>query len=118
MHPIVRVIMVGAMTTIAVSALAQTQTKPPPKPANAVKPVSIAPPAKGSPHVTARPMVRHPVFVPAPPVIELDEMAVVPDLPTVLGNEDRDRYRRIFQAQSSNQWRRPTPRSPSSPTRP
>ena len=31
-------------------------------------------------------------------------MAVVPDLPTVLSSEDRDRYRRIFQAQASNQW--------------
>jgi soluble lytic murein transglycosylase-like protein len=44
------------------------------------------------------------VFVPAPPVIELDEMAVVPDMPTVLSTEERDRYRRIFQAQASNQW--------------
>jgi soluble lytic murein transglycosylase-like protein len=49
-------------------------------------------------------LVRHPVFVPPPPVIELDEMAIVPDLPTVLSTEDRDRYRRILQAQAANQW--------------
>ncbi len=104
MHSLVRVVMVGAMTTIAVSSLAQTQTKPPPRPASAAKPVSTAPAAKPVQHAVARPVVRHPVFVPAPPVIELDEMAVVPDLPTVLGNEDRDRYRRIFQAQAANQW--------------
>src|SRR5262249_14006998 len=104
MHSLVRVVMVGAMTTIAVSSLAQTQTKPPPRPASAAKPVSTAPAAKPAQHAAARPLVRHPVFVPAPPVIELDEMAIVPALPTVLGNEDRDRYRRIFQAQAANQW--------------
>src|SRR5215470_9353914 len=103
MKRLVRVVMVGALTAFAASAhisvLAQTQTKPPPKPVPAAKPAatSVAKPA-------ARPLVRHPVFVPAPPVIELDEMAVVPDLPTVLSTEERDRYRRIFQAQASNQW--------------
>src|SRR5215813_6130347 len=101
MKRLVRVVMVGALTTFAASShtsLAQTQTKPPPKPAPAAKPAAAA--AKP----VARPLVRHPVFVPAPPVIELDEMAVVPDLPTVLSTEDRDRYRRIFQAQASSQW--------------
>ena len=94
MKQIVRVVMVGALATFVASSQAQTQTKPPPKPAAA------APVARAAP----RPLVRHPVFVPAPPVIELDEMAVVPDLPTVLSAEDRDRYRRIFQAQAANQW--------------
>ena len=47
--------------------------------------------------------MRHPVFVPPPPVIELDEIAP-PDLPTVLSTEERDRYRRIFQAQASRDW--------------
>src|SRR5215475_4746798 len=102
MKRLVRAVMVGALTAFAPSShtsLAQTQTKPPPKPAPAAKPAatSVAKPA-------ARPLVRHPVFVPAPPVIELDEMAVVPDLPTVLSTEERDRYRRIFQDQASNQW--------------
>jgi soluble lytic murein transglycosylase len=104
MKQIVHVVMVGALTTFAASTLAQTTTKPPPKPASAAKPASTAPSAKSAPHAVAHPLVRHPVFVPAPPVIEIDEMAVVPDLPTVLSSEDRDRYRRIFQAQASNQW--------------
>lgn len=103
MKRLVRVVMVGALTTFAASAhisvLAQTQTKPPPKPAPAAKPAATA-----VARPVARPLVRHPVFVPAPPVIELDEMAVVPDLPTVLSTEERDRYRRIFQAQASSQW--------------
>jgi peptidoglycan lytic transglycosylase len=104
MKRIVRVVMMGALTTIAASALAQTQTKPPPKPASAAKPASTAPAPKPAPFFAARPVVRHPVFVPPPPVIELDEMAAVPDLPTVLSAEDRDRYRRIFQAQAASQW--------------
>jgi hypothetical protein len=80
MKQIVRVVMVGALTTFAASSLAQTTTKPPPKPVSAAKPASTAPTARS----VAHPVVRHPVFVPAPPVIELDEMAVLPDLPTVL----------------------------------
>ena len=44
------------------------------------------------------------MFVPPPPVIELDEMAVVADLPTVLESDERDRYRRIFQAQAAGQF--------------
>ena len=59
-------------------------------------------------HATARPLahhpvVRRPVFVPPPPVIELDEISP-PDLPKALSDEERDRYRRIFQAQASGQW--------------
>jgi soluble lytic murein transglycosylase len=60
------------------------------------------PPARPGAHPTIVP--RRPVFVPPPPVIELDEMAVVADLPTVLDAETRDRYRRIFQAQSAGQF--------------
>ena len=42
--------------------------------------------------------------MPPPPVIELDEIAVAADLPTVLDTDNRDRYRRIFQAQAAAQW--------------
>ena len=70
------------------------------KPA-AAKPAAARPAARQA----VRPAVaRTPVFVPPPPVIELDETAVVADLPTVLDNESRDRYRRIFQAQASGNW--------------
>ncbi len=51
--------------------------------------------------------------------IELDEAAVVADLPTVLDNETRDRYRRIFQAQAVRQLGAGRRRDPgSSRTRP
>lgn len=132
MKKIVRVAVVGALTTFAASTLAQTATKPPQKPATAAKPAAAtsaakpaaspltklatgAPTAKPSVHPGLAPFagfhpakpaaapVRHPVFVPPPPVIELDEMTP-PDLPTVLSDEERDRYRRIFQAQASGQW--------------
>jgi soluble lytic murein transglycosylase-like protein len=53
--------------------------------------------------VVHHPVVRRPVFVPPPPVIELDEMPA-PDLPKALSDQERDRYRRIFQAQSGGQW--------------
>lgn len=56
----------------------------------------------GKPAVRA--VTHHPVFVPPPPVIELDEIAVNPELPTVLSAEDRDHYRRAFQAQEAGQW--------------
>ena len=61
---------------------------------------SHAPRVKRQP-VTRRPAVRHPVFVPPPPIIELDEMAVRPDLPTVLDAETTERYRRIFRDQAA-----------------
>ncbi len=98
MGKIVPAIVLGTACMLAASALAQTATKPPPKPAPAAKP-AVARPA-------AHPVVqaRRPVFVPPPPVIEIDEAAVVADLPTVLDADNRDRYRRIFQAQSSAQW--------------
>lgn len=109
MKQFVPMVLAGALATIAASSLAQTATKPPHKPAPAAKPVAAAPAAKSATHATAarpaaaRPQVRHPVFVPPPPVIELDEMTP-PDLPTVLSNEERDRYRTIFQAQAGGQW--------------
>ena len=95
--------MIGAVALMAVSASAQPVKKPTKlqatKPA-ATKPAAARPAARQA----ARPAVRPPVFVPPPPVIELDEAAVVADLPTVLDNESRDRYRRIFQAQASGNW--------------
>ena len=109
MKQFVPMVLAGALATIAASSLAQTATKPPQKPVAAAKPVATAPGAKSAVHATAarhaaaRPLARHPVFVPPPPVIELDEMSP-PDLPTVLSNEERDRYRRIFQAQAGGQW--------------
>src|SRR5215213_5911547 len=72
-----------------------------PKPAAAKPAAAAAKTAAAHPTIVPR---RPPVFVPPPPVIELDEMAVVADLPTVLENDERDRYRRIFQAQASGQF--------------
>jgi soluble lytic murein transglycosylase-like protein len=104
MKKVVPVVLLGAVTMLALSALAQTTTKPPAKPAPAAKTAAAtSPPAtKAKPHPTIIP--RRPVFVPPPPVIELDEMAVVAELPTVLDQATRDRYRRIFQAQASGQF--------------
>ena len=119
MKYVVSVVLLAAAAMLAASAFAQTQTKPKPpakpaaaKPAaasqSAAKPAAATKPAAGRPatrpgaHPTIVP--RGPVFVPPPPVIELDEIAVVADLPTVLESDDRDRYRRIFQAQASGQW--------------
>src|SRR4051812_5368241 len=109
MKQFVQVVLAGALTTIAASTLAQTTTKPPQKPATAAKPAAIAPAAKAAVHASpahhaaARPAARHPVFVPPPPVIELDQVTP-PDLPAVLSNDERDRYRGIFQAQAGGQW--------------
>jgi soluble lytic murein transglycosylase len=105
MKYVVSVVLLGAATILAASAFAQTQTKPKPpaKPAAAAKPVAAQTrAAQPRPHPTIVP--RRPVFVPPPPVIELDETAIVADLPTVLDGEERDRYRRIFQAQASGQF--------------
>jgi soluble lytic murein transglycosylase-like protein len=117
------VVLLGAATLLAAQALAQTQTKPPKTAATnppaaatpaAAKPALVNPapakPAAAKPAVAkplgAHPTIipRRPVFVPPPPVIELDEMAVVADLPTVLDTEARDQYRRIFQAQAGGQF--------------
>ena len=100
MKQFVLVVLVGALTTFAASTLAQTATKPPHKPATAAKPAATAPAAKSTapspsrldvaepsrrpsprrPSVAGfrRAPVRHPVFVPPPPVIELDEIAACP----------------------------------------
>jgi soluble lytic murein transglycosylase-like protein len=108
MKHIVPLVAVGAVALLAVSALAQTATKPPAKPGSATKtaassqPAAAKPKAQPQPHPTIIP--RRPVFVPPPPVIELDEIAVIGDLPTVLDGETRDRYRRIFQAQATGQF--------------
>jgi soluble lytic murein transglycosylase-like protein len=110
MKHIVSVVLLGAATMLAASALAQTATKPPAKPAPATKTAAAAPRPSAA-HPVARPVgvhptiiPRRPVFVPPPPVIELDEIAVVPDLPTVLDTDTRETYRRIFQAQASGQF--------------
>lgn len=103
MKTIVSAAVIGAVALMSVPATAQPVKKP--TQLQATKPT--AKPAVARP--AARPVVRPaaaraPVFVPPPPVIELDESAVVADLPTVLDNETRDRYRRIFQAQATGNW--------------
>jgi soluble lytic murein transglycosylase-like protein len=109
MKQFVPLVLAGALATIAASSFAQTPAKPPHKPPPAAKPVAmIAKPAAHAAHPSARPVARHPivrrpVFVPPPPVIELDEISP-PDLPKALSDEERDRYRRIFQVQASGQW--------------
>jgi soluble lytic murein transglycosylase len=109
MKHIVPVVLLGAATMLAASALAQTATTPPAKPALATKTATAA--AHPVVRPVARPLAVHPtiiarrpVFVPPPPVIELDEIAVVPDLPTVLDTDTRETYRRIFQAQAAGQF--------------
>ena len=104
MKQIVPVVLLGAATMLAASALAQTTTKPPARPAMAAKQAAATTRAPAKPGVHPTILPRRPVFVPPPPVIELDEMAVVSDLPTVLDNDTRDRYRRIFQAQAAGQF--------------
>ena len=110
MKQIVPVALLGAATLLAASALAQTATKPPAKPAPATK-TAAATARPAAAHPAPRPLgvhptivPRRPVFVPPPPVIELDEIAVVADLPTVLDADAREAYRRIFQAQASGQF--------------
>jgi len=81
MKQVVPVVLLGAVAMLALSALAQTATKPPAKPAPAAKTAAAtAQPAaaKAKPHPTIIP--RRPVFVPPPPVIELDEIAVDPQM--------------------------------------
>jgi soluble lytic murein transglycosylase len=95
MKGIFSTVLLGAAALGAASALAQTVTKPPPRPTSAAKPVAA--------HIV-HPAPRRPVFVPPPPVIELDEAAPVAGLPTVLDADNLDRYRRIFQAQSVGAW--------------
>src|SRR5215469_16352200 len=106
MKRLVPLAFVGTAALLAASALAQTATKPPAKPAPAVKTAAASShPAPAKAKAAPPPIIaRRPVFVPPPPVIELDEIAVVPGLPTVLDAETVDRYRRIFQAQASGQF--------------
>ncbi len=104
MKTIVSAVMIGAVALMAASASAQPVNKP--TKLQATKPAAVK---SAAARPAARPAVRPaaaraPVFVPPPPVIELDEATVVADLPTVLDNESRDRYRRIFQAQASGNW--------------
>ena len=88
---------------MAASASAQTAKKP--VQTQATKPVTTkAAAARPAARPAGRPAPRAAVFVPPPPVLELDERTVVADLPTVLDNETRDRYRRIFQAQQAGAW--------------
>lgn len=88
---------------MAASASAQTAKKP--VQTQATKPATTkAAAARPAARPTGRPAPRAAVYVPPPPVLELDERAVVADLPTVLDNETRDRYRRIFQAQQAGAW--------------
>ena len=94
---------IGAVAVMSVPAAAQPVKKP--TQLQAAKPAAKPAVARPAARPVARPAVaRAPVFVPPPPVIELDETAIVADLPTVLDNETRDRYRRIFQAQATGNW--------------
>ena len=104
MKTIVSAVMIGAVALMAASASAQPTKKP--TKLQATKPAAAKPAvARPAARQAVRPAAaRAPVFVPPPPVVELDEAAVVADLPTVLDNESRDRYRRIFQAQASGSW--------------
>ena len=103
MRTTISVLFIGAAALMAASASAQTARKA--VQSQATKPVTTkAAAAKPAARPTARPAPRAAVYVPPPPVVELDERAVVADLPTVLDNETRDRYRRIFQAQQAGAW--------------
>ncbi len=100
------VVLLGAVSLIASSTLlgagAQTPKplRPSPLTSPGAKPTLIIPNA----HAAARPVVRHPVYVPPPPVIELDEITPVAGLPTVLDANNLALYRRIFQDQASGNW--------------
>lgn len=103
MKTIVSAAVIGAVALMSVPATAQPVKKP--TQLQAGKPAAKPAVARPAARPVARPAAaRAPVFVPPPPVIELDESAVIADLPTVLDNETRDRYRRIFQAQASGNW--------------
>jgi soluble lytic murein transglycosylase-like protein len=110
MKQFLNVVLVGAVTTLAVQAMAQT-TRPPAKPApSPLNPVSAANRPASNSYAGFKPApahaapVRHPVFVPPADVIELDEMAPPPDLPQVMNNQERERYRSIFHAQANGRW--------------
>lgn len=101
MKQLLHVVAVGAATALAASAMAQSAPKQPHKPV-AGKPVVAA--SRPAAHAAPHPPARRSVYVPPPPVIELDEIAPPADLPAVIDADNRERYRRIFQAQASGQW--------------
>jgi soluble lytic murein transglycosylase len=87
-----------ATALLASSASAQTSKKP--LRLQATKPAVSKPAVR----TASRARAHRPAFVPPAAVIELDEAAVIADLPVVLDNDSRDRYRRIFQTQDAGQW--------------
>ena len=147
MKQFVPVVLAGALATIAASTLAQTATKPPHKPATAAKPVAHGRQAGGAKSARRRHagmprgpscrlpvrLVRHPVFVPPPPVIELDEIVasrpadgaeqrgarpLPPHLPGAGERPVGDGRRRDRQAQRQDPdglCRRPAPAQPQLP---
>jgi soluble lytic murein transglycosylase-like protein len=104
MKQLVPVVLLAAVTMLAATALAQTAKPAKPGTAGRQAAATGRPAAAVTPKVHPTIVPRRPVFVPPPPVIEVDEIAVVPDLPTVLDNDTRDTYRRIFQAQGAGQF--------------
>ncbi|HTR87497.1 MAG TPA: lytic transglycosylase domain-containing protein [Reyranella sp.] len=94
MKSLVWVATVGVAAALAAQSLAQTATKPPPRPVKYAAKIGVHP----------APVVHRPVYVPPPPVIELDEMAPPAGLPTVLDAENLERYRRVFQLQAAKEW--------------
>src|SRR5471030_2328573 len=99
------VILLGAVSLIASSTLlgAGAQTPKPLRPAPSPL-TNLATKQAAVSHAPARPAARHPVFVPPPPVIELDEITPVAGLPTALDANNLALYRRIFQEQAAGQW--------------
>jgi soluble lytic murein transglycosylase-like protein len=113
------VVLLGAASLIASFALpgAEAQTPKPLRPSPLSSPGSSTGAGTGATnpypglktavqHPAAKPAaaVRHPVYVPPPPVIELDEITPVAGLPTVLDATQVALYRRIFQEQAAGQW--------------
>ena len=97
------VVLLGAASLIASSTLlgAGAQT---PKPLRPSPLTALGAKQAAATRAPARPVVRHPVFVPPPPVIELDEMTPVAGLPTALDANNLALYRQIFQDQASGNW--------------
>jgi len=98
MRSIVWAATVGVAAVLAAQALAQTATKPPPRPVKYAAKIGVHPAAHPAP------VVHRPVYVPPPPVIELDEISPPAGLPTVLDAENLQHYRRVFQLQASKEW--------------
>jgi len=101
------IVLLGAASLVVSSALsgAGAQTPKPLRPSPLTNPFAVPPPRLAvAGNAPAHPAARHPVFVPAPPVIELDEITPVAGLPTVLDADSLALYRRIFQDQAAGQW--------------